>query len=133
EVELGSFHLEGFCLAGEFPVFKNERYGLRAIADVELSAVFLYWESFLQLRQDTHLGKDALIVGQERFADVKAREMILFENQNTLAGLGQECCCRTSSGAASDDDDVVNVVGHDGIKRDFLIRDKRRFCPCCRG
>src|SRR5712671_719311 len=89
-IEPGAFDLECGGLPSIVPVAKDQLQALRAVAGMELRAGF-EGETFLVQRfQHAHFRKEPAVVGKERFANVKARETLFFQDKNMFAGTGEK-------------------------------------------
>ena len=60
----------------------------------------------LHLRQHVQALEDEVSAGNERFADVEAREVVALEELHFMARLSDERAGGGAGGAAADDDDV---------------------------
>src|ERR1041385_5959749 len=109
-IEPGAFHLERGGLAGVVPVGKDKLQTLRSVADMELRARFEREPFPLQSFQDAHFLKEPAVVGKERFADVKARETLLFQDKDPLAASGEKGGGAAAARPAADHKGVENIV-----------------------
>jgi hypothetical protein len=89
-IEFGTLDLESGSLACEPAVAKHQLKGFATVAQVKLRAEFDRKTGRLELGQHAQIGEELPIVGQQRFANVKPGEMLLFEEQNAFARFGQE-------------------------------------------
>jgi len=66
----------------------------------------------LQGGQDAHVAKNRHVAGQQGFADVKAGEDLLFENEDAFAGAPQKSGGAASAGSATNYQGIVDRVCH---------------------
>ncbi len=76
----------------------------------------------LELREHTHLVKYPAVIGQERFADVKAGEPLLLEEQDPFASEGEESRGGAAARAASNDYGVEDLLTHPHKKAQVRVR-----------
>src|SRR5437762_1125935 len=116
-IEAAPFDLKRGWLSGVMPVAEDELEAFGAVANVELSAGFDGETLSLEGFQHSHLCEELSIIGQERFTDVKARETLLFQNENALSGPRQKGGGAAATGPAANYNRVINRVRHAPIKR----------------
>src|SRR5439155_27378544 len=116
-IEAAPFDLKRGWLPGVMPVAEDELEAFGAVANVELSAGFDGETLSLEGFQHSHLCEELVIIGQERFTDVKARETLLFQNENALSGARQKGGGAAATGPAANHNRVINRVRHAPIKR----------------
>src|SRR5437773_1093834 len=116
-IEAAPFDLKRGWLSGVMPVAEDELEAFGAVANVELSAGFDGETLSLEGFQHSHLCEELAIIGQERFTDVKARETLLFQNENALSGPRQKGGGAAATGPAANHNRVINRVRHAPIKR----------------
>src|ERR1043166_608540 len=77
---------------------------------MELRTQFVGKSSSFQRRQNSHFRKELLVVREQRFTDMKAGKVLLFQNQNAFPGAPNESGgCAASRPAANNNDIVISV------------------------
>ena len=112
-VKLGALHLESRGVLGEPAFGENEPRPRRATTGGELRPAFYQVTSRLDLLPHANLLEDLPIVGQQRLADVKPREMLALQHQHRLPRARQQRCRRRAGRPAADDDDIPHLGIHD--------------------
>ena len=108
-IENRPLELERFRFPRKSPHAKGQLEHLRAIAEMKLGAVFFDLARSFERRQDTHLLENRAIVRQQRFADVKAGKVFLFQDEDPPARARQESAGGASAGATSNNQGVVSL------------------------
>ena len=101
-IERAALHLEGLWLARETTLAKDELDKLRSVAEMKLSTDLLDESGRLEGGENPELFEQLSIIRQQRFADVKARKMFLFEQQHSPALARQEPRRGTAAWPAAD-------------------------------
>src|SRR5439155_18004223 len=103
-VENGSLDLKRFRLARKTAVAENQLERFRAVAEMKLRTGLFRKTGGQQFRHHSHLFKQAMIVRQERFADVETWEMFFFQNEHAFVRAGKKCGRRAATRAATNHD-----------------------------
>src|SRR5262245_41165635 len=106
-IELRAFDLNRLGLTRELPLPKDKVYRSGPVAEMELGAKFFRKTGVLYRRQYAHFLKNPPVVWEQRFADMKAREMFLLEQKSAFAGTGQECRRRAATRTTSNNQRVI--------------------------
>ena len=102
--------------------------GLAGAAGAGHLAPDLRHGDFIQLLANAEALQGGDAVGEERFADVEARKLLLLEQDHAMAMLGQQRGGRAARGAASDDGDVI--FGFHGKPGTLAQRGPQGKVPC---
>lgn len=116
-VEGGAFDLEGDGMAGETTLAELEFERVMAVGGVELCAEFAGQAHGFEDGEDAEFFEERLVVGEEGFADVEAREGFAFDEEDLVAASSEEGCGGGAAGAAADDEHIhqwARVVGGHG-------------------
>jgi hypothetical protein len=116
-----ALYLKSLCLASEPSVAKDQFQVFAGVSQLKLGPEFDGETGRLQFWQYPHFLKELAIVGQERFADMKPREAVLFEDQDTLTSARQKGRDRTAAGTAANHQGIIEGFGHEsGIEYQWL-------------
>src|SRR5256885_3423720 len=106
------------------PIAENEFEAFGPVSDMELGAGFDGEPFSLEGFHHSHLREELAIIGQERFTDMKARETLLFQNENALSGARQKGGGAAATGPAANHQRIVNHVCHGRMKRQNRFANK---------
>src|SRR2546426_12310661 len=106
-IENGPLDLKRFRLARKTAVAEDQLERFRAVTEMKLRAGLFRKTGGQQFRHHAHLGKQAMIVRQERFADVKPWEVLFLQNEHALFRASKKCSRRTPPRAATNHDCVI--------------------------
>src|SRR5579862_449229 len=84
-IELRSLHLESHLGARKPAIAEGELDAFAGVAEMKLGAVFSRETGRFERGQYAHFLEDRLVVWQQRFANMKSREMLFFQHQHALA------------------------------------------------
>src|ERR1022692_3018008 len=107
-VELGPFDVESHRLACEAALLEDQLERFARVAEVKLRAKFFRKPGRLKFGQHAHFLEQAMIVRQERFADVKAGETFLLQHEHAFARAGEIGGRTAAARPATDDQRIVN-------------------------
>src|SRR2546427_11425253 len=124
-IEARALDLEGGGFAGVMAVAEDQLQAFGTVADMELRACFERETFPFERLQHPHVREESAVVGQERLADVKARETLLFQDEDAFAGARQKGGAAAAARPAADHQRVVNRFRHASIKRQIGPANKR--------
>src|SRR5262245_23960354 len=102
-IERGTLDLNGTVLFSEATVAKHQLERFASVSNVKLCSEFFRKACRLKCVQHPHLLEQSAVVWQQRFSDMEAGEMFLFEHKDLLSGAGEERRRRAATGASADD------------------------------
>src|SRR5438445_481073 len=111
-IEGGALHLEGLGFASEAPVAKNQFDELAGITQMKLRSLFHRETGCLERGQNPHLTKDRMIIWEQGLADMEARKVVFFQDQDTLPGAGEEGGGGAATRSSANQDGVVGLPKH---------------------
>ena len=111
-IEPRALDLEGYGFPGVVAVAKDQLEALGTVANVELRACFERETFPFERLQHPHVREESAVVGQERLADVKARETLLFQDEDAFAGARQKGGAAAAARSAANHQRVVNRFRH---------------------
>src|SRR6266480_7303347 len=107
-VELGSRHLVSAIALGTKAVLEIKLYAFGSTRGCDLAAKLRH-KRRVEFFAHAKPVERSYAKRQERFADMKSRKLLPFEDHNAPAGLCEQRRRRAASRAAADDRDVVDV------------------------
>src|SRR5262249_37870000 len=96
------------------------------IPEMKLSAIFSRETRGFKRGKHSHFLKDGLIVREQGFANVKAGEVLFFQDQHAFSSAGQVGGGSASAGTTANNHCVVRTKGHPSNEAQKERRSKRR-------
>ena len=118
-IKVRAFNLIGGRLARELAPAEDQLEHLGTVPDVELRAPLFQQPGGFQLGEHAHLLEDDAVVGQQRFADVKARKNFLLQHEHRAPGLAEKRRRRAAARPAANHDCVIHCFHHAPIQREI--------------